>query len=670
MSPMHGHNERGEADKYLSDKIVDPEEHHKMMIKDYKRRLAVSSILTMPVLLLSSEIQDAVGFAIVLPGQLLVLWILSSIIYFYGGKPFLFGLVREIKNRLPGMMTLIGVAITVSYLYSSAVVFFIPGRIFFWELATLIDVMLFGHWIEMKSVLGASRALEKLAKALPTTAHIVKNDDYVDVHVSMIKPGDKVLVKPGEKIPVDGVIVDGTTSVDESLVTGESRPVYKKPGDKVIAGTINLDGSIIVKASSVGKDTYLAQVIELVKKIQLSKSRAQDLANKAAKWLTIIALTAGSITFVVWAIIGYDLVFALERAVTVMVITCPHALGLAIPLVIARSTALAASNGILVRNRIAFEHSRNIEAVIFDKTGTLTKGELGVDEVVVLDNNYTKNKVISLAASLEQYSEHPIAKGIIDYAKKNNVFIEKADEFKALPGVGIEGVVKGLHVKIVSIGYLKENGIPIDEKVEKLIKEGKTVVFVFAKEKPIGAIALSDIIREESKEAIIKLKKMGIKTIMLTGDNKAVASSVAEVLGIDEFYAEVLPHEKAEVVKKVKEKGYITAMVGDGINDAPALMMADVGIAIGAGTDIAIESADIILVKNDPRDVVKVLELSRKTYRKIKQNLLWATGYNAFAIPAAAGIFYNLGLLLPPAIGALFMSISTVIVAINANLLK
>ncbi len=644
--------------------------HHEAMIEDYKRRFIVSTILTIPVLVLSPGIQEKLGYTISLPGSMYLLWALSTVIYAYGGKPFLVGLVEELRKRLPGMMTLIGVAISVAYFYSTAVTFFISGQTFYWELATLIDIMLLGHWIEMKSILGASRALEELVKALPTIAHLVRDGEVVDVHVSEVKRGDRILVKPGEKIPVDGVIVEGTTSIDESLVTGESRPVTKKPGDKVIAGTINLDGTIIVRAEGVGDQTYLAQIVELVKRIQESKSRMQDLANRAAKWLTVIALTAGASTFAVWVSAGYSAAFALERAVTVMVITCPHALGLAIPLVVARSSAILASNGILVRNRMAFEKAKDIQAVVFDKTGTLTKGELGVDSVVPLVDGYTVDEIAYLAASLEQYSEHPIAKAIVEYAEKNGIKLGKAEDFKALPGVGVEGVVDGRRVRVVSSSHLLEQGVEVSGEAKKLLEQGKTVVFLLVEDKPVGAIALSDVVREESREAIKTLKEMGIKTIMLTGDNRHVAASVAKELGIDEFYAEVLPHEKAEVVKKIKEKGYVTAMVGDGVNDAPALMEADVGIAIGAGTDIAIESADIILVKNDPRDVPKLIELSRKSYRKMRQNLFWAVGYNVFAIPAAAGALYKLGFLLPPALGALFMSASTVIVAVNATLLR
>jgi Cu2+-exporting ATPase len=640
------------------------------MTEEYKRRFLVSLALTAPILALSPEIQNILGYTLDFPGRMVVLWLLSTVIYVYGGKPFLLGLAGEVRRKEPGMMTLVGVAVSVAYFYSSAVAFLIPGRTFFWELATLIDVMLLGHWVEMKSILGASRALEKLIEALPTTAHLLRDGEYVDVHVSELKPGDVVLVKPGEKIPVDGVIVEGMTSVDESMVTGESKPVYKRPGDKVIAGTINLDGSIKVKATGVGKDTYLSQVVELVQQIQRSKSRAQDLANRAAKWLTIIALGAGAATFATWIILGFDAVFALERAVTVMVIACPHALGLAVPLVVARSSAISASNGILIRNRIAFEKAKDINAVVFDKTGTLTKGELGVDKVVTLDEEYSEDYIVYIAASLEQSSEHPIAKGIVDYAVKRGIKLASVEEFRAIPGVGVEGVVDGVRAMVMSSSYMAEKDPRAMERVRDILEQGRTVVFVLVNEKVIGAVALSDVVREESREAVMRLKRMGVKVFMLTGDNRHVAKHVAEELGIDDFYAEVLPHEKAAVIRKVKERGYVTAMVGDGVNDAPALMEADVGIAIGAGTDIAIESADVVLVKNDPRDVPKLIELSRRTYSKMRQNLLWATVYNAFAIPAAAGVFYSFGFLLPPALGALFMSMSTIVVAVNASLLR
>jgi len=657
--------------KHRGEKGSHRKHSHEVMIADFKRRFIVSTILTIPVVLLSPSIQRFLGYELVFPGYIFALWFLSSIIYVYGGYPFLKGLVGEVRKKLPGMMTLIGVAISVAYFYSSAVVFIIPGETFFWELATLIDVMLLGHWIEMRTIAGASRALELLAKSMPTVAHLVKEGGVVEVPVSEVKPGDKVLVRPGEKIPVDGVVVEGSSSVNEALVTGESKPVSKKPGDKVIAATMNLEGSLIIVAEKTGRDTYIAQVIELIRKIQESKSKAQDLANRAAKWLTIIALTGGSITLTVWSLVGAGFPFALERAVTVMVIACPHALGLAVPLVIARSTALAAMKGLLIRNRVGFEKAKDIGAVVFDKTGTLTKGEFGVSDTVVLSNDLAEEELVKLAASLEQHSEHPIARGIVDYASRNRIGLYGVEKFKALPGRGVEGVINGKKVMVVSSGYLRENNIVLeDRRVDELAKQGKTVVYVLVDGKPAGVIALADMIREESREAIRRLKSMGLKTVMLTGDNRRVAEWVAKELGIDEFYAEVLPHEKVEVIRKVKAQGYVTAMVGDGINDAPALVEADVGIAIGAGTDVAVESADIVLVRSDPRDVPEIIGLARKTYRKIVENLLWATGYNAVTIPLAAGVLYNMGILLPPAIGALLMTISTVIVAINATLLK
>ncbi len=642
------------------------------MIEDYKKRLAVSAVLTLPILALSPSIQTFLGYTISFPGSNVLLWALSTIVYLYGGKPFLEGLLREAHQRNPGMMTLIGVAITAAYTYSTAVTFLIEGKTFYWELATLIDVMLLGHILEMKAIVGASRALELLARSLPSTAHLVRDDGtVVDVPVERLKPGDRLLVRPGEKIPVDGVVVDGTTSVNESIVTGESKPVSKKPGDKVIAGTINVEGSIVILVEKTGKDTYIGQVIKLVEEIQRSKSRAQDIANRAAKILTLVALGGGAATYVAWTLLGAPLTFALERAVTVMVIACPHALGLAVPLVITRSTSIAAMNGLLIRNRIGFEKAKDVDAVIFDKTGTLTKGEFGVTDVVVLDSTMSREELIKMAAGLEMLSEHPIARGIVEYARLMGLKPAEAREFKAIPGKGVYGRVNGLEVLVVSPGYLREAGISIpDGVVEELMAQGKTVVFVLVDGRPVGAIALADIIREESREAIARLREMGIKTVMLTGDNRRVAAWVARELGMDEYYAEVLPHEKVEVVRKVRSKGHTVAMVGDGINDAPALLEADVGIAIGAGTDVAIESADIVLVRSDPRDVPTVIELSRRTYRKIVQNLLWATGYNAIALPLAAGVAYSIGILLPPAAAALLMTLSTIIVAINATTLK
>jgi len=644
-------------------------DHHAHMAEDFKKRFIISSILTIPILLLSPFIQSIFGFRISFAGDFVVLYILSSIVYLYGGYPFLKGLVDELKKKNPGMMTLVAVAISVAYFYSSAVVFGLKGKVFFWELATLIDIMLLGHWIEMKSVLGASRALEEIVKLMPSHAHLIKDGEIVDVPIHELKPGDKVIVKPGEKIPVDGVVVDGTTTVNEAMLTGESKPVEKKPGDEVIGGSINGEGSIVVEVRKVGKDSYLSQVVELVKQAQESKSRTQDLANRAAFILTIVALSAGLITLLAW--LNYaDLAFAIERAVTVMVIACPHALGLAVPLVVAVSTSIAARSGLLIRDRNAFEKAKDIQAVVFDKTGTLTEGRFGVTDIITF-SDVNEDEILGIAASLETRSEHPIAKGIVESAKEKGIDIRDVEEFRAIPGKGVEGVVNGRTFRVVSPGYLKEKGISIkDERIERIASEGKTFVFVMENDTVLGAIALADKIRPESREAVSKLKSMGIKCMMLTGDNRFVASWVAKELELDDFFAEVLPHEKAEMIKKVQNQGLTVAMVGDGVNDAPALAQADVGIAIGAGTDVAIETADIILVRNDPRDVVDIITLSKATYRKMFQNLLWATGYNAIAIPLAAGILYSAGVILTPAVGAILMSLSTVIVAINAKFLS
>lgn len=666
MEEMDKGTEHGMGNDHAEHKAHD---HHAHMAEDFKKRFIISSILTIPILLLSPFIQSIFGFRISFAGDFVVLYILSSIVYLYGGYPFLKGLVDELKKKNPGMMTLVAVAISVAYFYSSAVVFGLKGKVFFWELATLIDIMLLGHWIEMKSVLGASRALEEMVKLMPSHTHLIKDGEIVDVPIHELKPGDRVIVKPGEKIPVDGVVVDGTTTVNEAMLTGESKPMEKKPGDEVIGGSINGEGSIVVEVRKVGKDSYLSQVVELVKQAQESKSRTQDLANRAAFVLTIVALSAGLITLLAW--LNYaDLAFAIERAVTVMVIACPHALGLAVPLVVAVSTSIAARSGLLIRDRSAFEKAKDIQAVVFDKTGTLTEGRFGVTDIIAF-SDVNEDEVLGIAASLEIRSEHPIAKGIVDSAKERGVDIRDVEEFRAIPGKGVEGVVNGRTFRVVSPGYLKEKGISIeDERIERIASEGKTFVFVMENDAVLGAIALADRIRPESREAIKKLKSMGIKCMMLTGDNRFVASWVARELELDDFFAEVLPHEKAEMIKKVQNQGLTVAMVGDGVNDAPALAQADVGIAIGAGTDVAIETADIILVRNDPRDVVDIITLSKATYRKMFQNLLWATGYNAIAIPLAAGILYSAGVILTPAVGAILMSLSTVIVAINAKFLS
>jgi Cu2+-exporting ATPase len=642
-------------------------------VADFRRRFWVSLIVTIPILILSPSIQSFAGLngALRFPGDQYVLFILASFVYFYGGYPFLKGIVNELRARLPGMMTLIAVAISTAYLYSTAITFGLSGGVLFWELSTLIDIMLLGHWIEMRSVLGASQALEELAKLMPSDAHKLLPDLSVrDVPLDSLVVGDHVLVKPGEKVPADGEVVDGQTSVNESMLTGESKPVTKKPGATVIGGAINGEGAITVEVKKTGKDSFLSQVIDLVKQAQESKSRTQDLADRAALALVIIALVGGGLTFLVWVLlIKTSVDFGLERAVTVMVIACPHALGLAIPLVVAISTALGAQNGLLVRNRAAFEQARKVQAVIFDKTGTLTEGRFGVTDVVTFTGDIDEHALLSYAAALEGRSEHPIAKGIA--ASAHSAVSLEVEAFKALPGKGVEGTVDGRLVRAVSPGYLKEQRITVtDERIERLTTQGKTVVFVVIDGVVAGAIALADIIRPESKQAIAALKEMGIRSLMLTGDNRQVAQWVAEEVGLDEYFAEVLPQDKVVKVKEVQSRGLVVAMVGDGINDAPAIAQADVGIAIGAGTDVAVEAGDVILVRSTPSDVVTIVGLARRTYRKMVQNLGWATGYNAVAIPLAAGILYPFGIILTPAAGAVLMSASTVIVAINSRFLK
>ena len=571
-------------------------------------------ILTIPVLLLSPTIQDFFNFELRVPGAELITFVLSSVVYFYGGYPFLKGIKEELAEKSPGMMTLIAIAISVAYFYSSAVVFGLHGEVFFWELVTLIDVMLLGHWLEMRSVMGASRALEELVKIMPSVAHLKQNGEFVDVSVDQLNIEDEVLVKPGEKVPVDGAVVDGTSSVNESMLTGESKPVTKKPGNDVIGGSINGEAAFVMKVEKTGKDTYLNQVVELVRTAQESKSKTQDLANRAALYLTIIALTVGTLTFALWLLFGQQLVFALERAVTVMVITCPHALGLAIPLVVAVSTSIAAKTGLLIRDRQAFEKARNLQAIIFDKTGTLTEGRFGVTDIISVSGEKDET-ILGLAAALEGSSEHPIAAGILESAQERGVNTQSGysvEEFSSIPGKGVQGVIDGRKFLVVSPGYLEEKGISLnDKKIDEIKEQGKTVVFLLEGEKVIGALALADIVRKESREAISKLKGMGIKCLMLTGDNRYVAAWVARELELDDYFAEVLPHEKAAKVKEV-QKQYTTAMVGDGVNDAPALAQADVGIAIGAGTDVAIETADIVLVKNDPRDVLNISQAFKK----------------------------------------------------------
>lgn len=642
--------------------------HHTMMIADFKKRFYGVLILTVPIMLLSEMIQHWLNLHISFPGSTYVLLALSSVVFFYGGWPFLKGLVDEVKAKNPGMMFLIGFAITVAYIYSVAIVFGLQGMDFFWELATLILIMLLGHWIEMKSVAGASKELELLVQLMPADAHMVMSNMVHDVKTDTLKENDIILVKPGEKVAADGIILEGESYLNESMLTGESKPVQKVKGDKVIAGAINGNGSLKVTVSHAAKDSYLSQVIKLVDDAQKSKSKTQLMADTAAKWLTIIAIVAGIGTFLYWYLSGQSLAFAMERMVTVIVICCPHALGLAVPLVVAKSTALSAKNGLLIKNRTAFENARKITTIVFDKTGTLTVGKFEVSKIVSLQKESSENEIIRLASALELKSEHPIATGILQKAKALSITIPATESFNAITGKGVEATVEGKKILVVSPGYLKENNLAIPESFTA--NDTETVVFVIVNNQLGGYIALSDEIRPESGEAIKTLKDNNIKSILLTGDNTKVAKSVSDTLGMDSFIAEVLPHQKLEKIKDLQSKGEFVAMTGDGVNDAPALAIADVGIAVGSGSDIAAETAGIVLVNSNPKDIVNLILFGKATYRKMIQNLIWATGYNVVALPLAAGVLYKQGILLSPAAGAVLMTVSTVVVAINASFLK
>jgi len=643
--------------------------HHEMMVADFRRRFWVCLVLTIPILTLSPLIQDVLHLEVLaFRGDQYVLLALSAFVYGWGGLPFLKGAVQELRRRQPAMMTLIAVAISAAFLYSTAVVFGVGGEIFLWELATLVDIMLLGHWLEMRSVMGASRALEELARLMPDEAHVLdESGDVRDVPLAELQPGDRVLVRPGEKVPIDGEVLKGVSSLNEAMLTGESTPVEKREGDKVIGGSINGEGSLEVAVKKTGADTYLAQVIELVRQAQESKSRNQNLADRAAFVLTLVALSVGAATLIVWLVLGGSFEFALERSITVMVITCPHALGLAIPLVVAVSTSLGAKSGLLIRDRSAFERSRTVNAVVFDKTGTLTEGRFGVGEVWGFAG-HEENEILALAASVERHSEHPIAQGIVRSAEERGLDLRPVDDFSSITGKGVEASIDGRRLSVVSPGYLKEGGIevPSTDKADRPF----TLVYLLEDGRPVGAVGLADVVRPESKEAVRGLQDLGIKAVMITGDNEQVARWVAQELGLDDYYAGVPPQHKAERVKELQQNGLLVGMVGDGVNDAPALVQADLGVAIGAGTDVAIESADIVLVKNDPRNVLDLVSLSRSTWRKMLQNLAWATGYNVVAIPLAAGVAAGAGIVLSPAVGAALMSASTIIVAINARLLR
>lgn len=648
----------------------DHKDHHAMMIADFRRRFFFSAILMVPILALSPMIQMFLGVNWRFSGDSYLLFALSTILFVYGGWPFVRGSKEELADRSPAMMTLITLAIVVAYFYSALTIFIQEGSDFFWELATLIVIMLLGHWIEMRSVISASRALDELVKLMPEEAHVIhENDETMDMPVSSLKAGDRILVKPGEKIPIDGKVFEGGSAVNEAMMTGEANPVDKKPGDEIIGGSINGEGVLKFTVSKTGDETFISQVIHLVQEAQQSKSRTQRLADVAAKWLFYIAVSAGTITFISWMIVNGDFGFAMERAVTVVIISCPHALGLAIPLVTAMSTGIGAKQGLLIRNRAAFENARKTNAVIFDKTGTLTHGQFGVTDVDA--TGVTEEELLEIAYAMESNSEHPIAQGVVNEAQKRGITRKKVTDYQNVTGQGIKAKIDGREIVIGSPGFMRSQKTDMDEaKLEELSAEGKTVIYVLANQTLLGHIALSDIIRDNSRPAVDALRVMGIESFLVTGDNHRSAAHVASQLGIDHVYAEVLPTEKALKVDELHKLGKTVAMTGDGVNDAPALAKADLGIAIGAGTDVAIETADVILVKSNPLDVVNLIRLSRATYRKMVQNLVWATAYNVIALPLAAGILYHQGVVITPALGAVLMSMSTIIVAINARLIR
>ncbi len=659
----HGHHSESHSSAAGFDKHAG---HH---TPDFLKRFWITLVLSVPVLLLSHMIQQWLGFTIAFQGDKYVLLVLGSIIYFYGGMPFFKGFLGEVKAGAIGMMTLVALAITVAYVYSVAVVFGLPGMDFFWELATLIVIMLLGHWLEMRSQMAASKALQSLVALLPNDVTVEHNGSPVKIKLEQLKNGDTVIIRPGEKVAADGLIVEGSSYLNESMLTGESVPVRKESGGKVIAGSINGDGALKIKATGVGKDSYLNKVINLVQDAQAAKSNTQNLADKVAKWLTIVAIVVGVGTFAYWYITMGDLAFALERMVTVMVTACPHALGVAIPLVVAISTTLSATNGLLIRNRTAFETTRNLSTIIFDKTGTLTKGSHTVQKIIPLTEHYSENDLLQYAAAVQQNSEHHIAKGIMQTLSEKKLELWKSDNFRYMQGIGVTGMVSGKSVVAAGPNYFVQNNKQVPAIPEEINQDAETVNFILIDDVPVGIVSLADTIREGAKEAIDQLRSMNIKSFLLTGDNEKVAAAVSKQLGMDGYLANVLPHHKQEKVKEFQDKGEIVAMTGDGVNDAPALAAADVGIAVGSGTDVAAETADIILVNSDPRDVVKMIDFGKKTYSKMIQNLVWAVGYNVVAIPLAAGVLYPT-FVLSPAMGAVLMSVSTIVVALNASLLK
>lgn len=636
---------------------------------DFLKRFWICIIVTIPVLLLSPMIQHWLGIDFDFPGDQFVLLGLSAFIYFYGGMPFLKGKVSEIRDKAIGMMTLVALAITVAFVYSVAVVFGLPGMDFFWELATLIDIMLLGHWLEMRSEMAASKALQSLVALLPATVHVEKNGAMTDIPLKDLQNKDIVLIKPGEKIPADGLVMDGDSFVNESMLTGESVPVKKQKDDKVIAGSVNENGFLKIQVTGTGKDSYLDKVIRMVESAQASKSNTQNLADKVAKWLTYISIIVGLITFIFWYSKDGDLAFSLERLVTVMVTACPHALGVAIPLVVAISTTKAAVNGLLIRNRTAFENARKLTTIIFDKTGTLTMGSHEIQKIVSFNNTYSEDEMLQYVAAVQQNSEHYIARGIMQKLAEKKLQLWPSTGFSYKQGIGVTGMVKGKKVVAAGPNYFSNDQKDVPAIPADIDQQTETVNFVMIDDEPVGIISFADSIRETAVDAIADLKEMNIKSFLLTGDNEKIAAAVSGKLKMDGYLANVLPHEKLEKVKSFQDKGEVVAMTGDGVNDAPALAQADVGIAVGSGTDVAAETADIILVNSDPKDVANMIAFGRATYKKMIQNLWWAVGYNVIAIPLAAGILYP-RFVLSPAMGAVLMSLSTIIVAINAGFLR
>jgi Cu2+-exporting ATPase len=648
-------------------------DHHAMMEAEMKRHFLVSAIFTIPVLILSPSIQQWVGYT--LPPSPIwdyLLVILASIVTLYGGLVFYKGAVRSLRIHNLDMNVLVTIALLAGYLYSVGATFLFEAPDFYWEISTLAAFLLFGHWMEMKAQRSAAGALKELVKLIPPTANLIKNGEIVEVPTSELKVGDRVLVRPGEKVPIDGSVIEGETSVNEAMVTGESKPVGKKKDDDVIGGAINVEGAIRVRVTKTGEETAIAQIIKLVEQAMTSKPRSQRLADRAANYLTLIAIFVGGGTFLFWFGVGAGSLFALTLAITVIVITCPHALGLAIPAVTSISTTMAANRGMLVKNSDALEIGKTIDTVMFDKTGTLTKGEFGVTDIVKL-GDWSEKEILENAAAIEINSEHVIAKGIVKKAQEEGLQSKKAEKFAAIPGKGAKAIVGREKVYLGNANLMRDLKLTPEKYSEvfsKLSSQGKTVIFVMTKKRLKGLIAMADLIRDESREAVKTLKALGLEVVMLTGDNKQTAAYVARELGLNTFFAEVLPEQKSNTVKQLQNQGKRVAMVGDGINDAPALVQANVGIAIGAGTDVAVESADVVLIKNDPRDVAKLISLSKKTMRKMNENLVWATGYNVVAIPAAAGILAPLGIVLRPEFAAVIMTLSSVSVTVNALLLK